>query len=174
MRLFIAIPLGRVMKERIGAVQEEFRRQRVRGNYTPAENLHVTLAFIGEFGDPDRVLDAVSTVRFRPFRITLDGIGRFDRLWWTGVSKSPELEKLAHNVRYALAENGIPFDRKRFRPHITILRKPEYAQGEPQGIDVDPVSMTVDGVSLMRSDRGKNGMIYTEVGFVSADEEAAE
>ena len=32
-----------------------------------------------------------------------------------------------------------------------------------------PVSMTVDHIALMKSDRGKNGMIYTELGTVSAD-----
>ncbi len=30
-----------------------------------------------------------------------------------------------------------------------------------------PATMTVSRVSLMRSDRGKNGMIYTELGSVS-------
>lgn len=29
--------------------------------------------------------------------------------------------------------------------------------------------MTVDAVSLMRSDRGKNGMIYTEIGRITAE-----
>lgn len=34
----------------------------------------------------------------------------------------------------------------------------------------EPVSMQVDTISLMRSDRGRNGMIYTELGTVEADE----
>ena len=36
-----------------------------------------------------------------------------------------ELEKLAKKVRRALSEAGIPFDRKKFKAHTTILRKPE-------------------------------------------------
>lgn len=31
--------------------------------------------------------------------------------------------------------------------------------------------MTAKRISLMRSDRGKNGMIYTEVGYVGEDYE---
>ena len=31
------------------------------------------------------------------------------------------------------------------------------------GIQIKPAGMTVTRISLMRSDRGKNGMIYTEV-----------
>ena len=32
------------------------------------------------------------------------------------------------------------------------------------GVTVPEVSMTAERVSLMRSERGKNGMIYTELG----------
>ena len=170
MRLFIAIPMKKAMQEKIKDVQAQFLHQQVRGNYTPPENLHMTLAFIGEFGDPDRVLDALEDVRFRPFRITMDRLGQFDRLWWTGLSRCPELDTLVHNVRYALAENGIPFDRKRFRPHITILRKAEYTR-DLEPVLVAPASMIVDSFSLMQSTRGKNGMIYTETGFIPASEE---
>lgn len=170
MRLFLAIPLKHELKEKVKDVQVGFLRQHVRGNYTPPENLHITLAFIGEYGDPDRVMEALEPVRFRPFRITMDRLGQFDQLWWTGLAKCPELDALAHSVRYALAENGIPFDRKRFRAHITILRKPEYTMGDLQPVEMTPASMTVDRICLMQSTRGKNGMIYTELGSLAAEE----
>ena len=61
MRLFIAIPLSEKMKQSVADTQGAFRFRGVRGNYTPEENLHVTLAFIGEYGDPNAVLDALET-----------------------------------------------------------------------------------------------------------------
>ena len=76
------------MKERIKDVQVQLLRQHVHGNYTPSENLHITLAFIGEFGDPDQVMDVIETVRFHPFTITMDRLGQFDKLWWTGLSRN--------------------------------------------------------------------------------------
>ena len=171
MRLFVAIPLKQGIKEKIKEVQAQFLHQQVRGNYTSPENLHITLAFIGDYGNPEKVLDVLETIRFQPFRITMDRLGQFDQLWWTGLSRCPELDALAHNVRYALAENNIPFDRARFRAHITILRKAEYTQGELKPIFVPPASMGVESFSLMQSTRGKNGMIYTELGYVPASEE---
>ena len=165
MRLFIAIPLDGEMLRAALSVQREFSRRGVRGNYTPAENMHLTLAFIGEYPDADLVLDALSTVSFTPFDITLEGIGCFGDLWWVGLKESIPLMSVVRRIRRALAESEIPFDRKRFSPHITLIRK---ASGKMPGIQVQPVTMTVSTISLMRSDRGRNGMIYTELGVKEA------
>ena len=51
MRLFIAIGLNDNIKAALAEMQEAMRRQGIRGNYTRIENLHLTLAFIGEYGD---------------------------------------------------------------------------------------------------------------------------
>ena len=163
MRLFIAIPLNDEMKRCVAKAQEAFRLQKVRGNYIPAENLHITLAFIGEYGDPDEVTDALSKVSFQPFSITMDQIGCFGELWWTGFKKCDELEALAGKVRHVLSDAGIPFDRKKFKPHVTILRKPVYSGQRTAYPEFKPAEMTVTNFSLMRSDRGKHGMIYTEL-----------
>ena len=169
MRLFIAIPLSNEMKRRVAEVQDMFRSHSVRGNYTPAENLHITLAFIGEYHDPDEVMDALSRVSFQPFSLSMDHIGCFGELWWTGFENSDELEVLAGKVRRVLAEAGIPFDRKKFKAHVTILRKPVYMGKRMGAVEFEPARMRVEKISLMRSDRGKHGMIYTELGTMMAE-----
>ena len=165
MRLFIAINLSDELKTALINAQNAMYDRGVRGSYSPEENLHLTLAFIGEYPDAEAVMDALTAVTFAPFTLSLDGIGRFGDLWWAGVKDSASLTAAARRVRRALAENGIPFDRKRFLPHITLIRR---ATREAAGIRVAPVSMTVNTISLMRSDRGRNGMIYTELGSVEA------
>ena len=169
MRLFISINLNTEMKRQVRSIQNSFRRQNVRGNYTPDENLHLTLAFIGEYGDPDAVLEAMESASFSPFVITMDKVGCFDNLWWAGVDASKALDALSGKLRRALAEAEIPFDRKRFSPHVTFLRKAEHVEKAALShLNVRPVSMKVDRISLMRSTRGKTGMIYTELGYVMA------
>ncbi len=166
MRLFIAINFDKRIKDALIEVQDKMKMQGVRGNFTKPENLHLTLAFIGEYGDPDFVKDVIEEIRIAPFDITLDGMGSFGNLWWAGMKKSDKLETLARILRRRLAENDIPFDRKRFNPHVTLIRKPESVMPLSPNDYADiihDVSMTVDHISLMRSDRGKNGMIYTEV-----------
>ena len=170
MRLFIAIQLSDETKHLVTDVQDTFRYMKVRGNYSPSENLHVTLAYIGEYNDPDAVLEAMERVPFSAFSITMDKVGCFGDLWWTGFDESHDLETLAKNLRHALSDAGIPYDKKKFKAHVTFLRKPEYANGSSiSHMSVEPKTMPVTRISLMQSTRGKNGMIYTELGSVVAE-----
>lgn len=169
MRLFVAIQLNQSVKQPAKDVQDTFKQFGVRGNYTSQENLHITLAFIGEYGDPNAVIDALKSVRFTPFAVTIDEVGSFDELWWMGPSGSDDLNRLAGKVRHALSDAGIDFDKKKFKPHVTILRKPVYGkEGRMVHMSIEPESLMADRISLMSSTRGKNGMIYKEIGSVSA------
>ena len=130
----------------------------------------MTLAFIGEHSNPDAVMEAMERVPFSAINITMDKVGCFGDFWWTGLEESRELEVLAKNLRHALADAGIPYDKKKFKPHVTFLREPDYSAGQRiSHISVEPRTMTVTGISLMQSTRGKSGMIYTELGSVSAE-----
>ncbi len=166
MRLFIAVALSDSMRSSLVRIQNAWYRAGVRGRYSPEENLHITLAFIGEYPAPDAVLDALSTVSFEPIPLALDGIGSFGDLWWAGLAGSPALEAVSRRILRALAENRIPFDRKRFSPHITLLRKAAVPVIPP--VEIMPASMVADSIVLFRSDRGKNGMIYTGIGSIPA------
>ena len=160
MRLFIAINLDDKLRNALVEMQESMRRQGVRGNYTRMENLHLTLAFIGEYGDPDAVNEVLASIPLEPFRLALRGYGSFGNLYWAGLEDNDKLSAYVKRLRRALAEKGIPFDRK-FSPHITLLR--QASAGLPR-LRVSSAAMEVRRVSLMRSERGKNSMIYTEIG----------
>ena len=171
MRLFIAINLNEEMKDALIDIQDTMRTYGIRGKDTPPENMHLTLAFIGEYDDPERVKEVVESIEIRPFEMTLKGIGAFRDLWWVGTENSSPLMAISRRLRRALAEADIPFDKKKFSPHITVIRR---ANGTLSGEAADEiaanaimahggVSMHVDHISLMRSDRGKYGMIYTEL-----------
>ena len=166
MRLFIAINLSEEMKESLMYIQDAMRDCGIYGRETVSENMHLTLAFIGDFDDPDYVKRVINSIDIRPFDISLSSVGAFRDLWWVGIEDSPPLQAVVRKLRRALSNAGIPFDRKRFRPHITIIRRAEgdLADISDAGLESHTdVSMTVDHISLMRSDRGKQGMVYTEL-----------
>ena len=66
-------------------------------------------------------------------------------------------------------EEEIPFDRKKFMPHVTLIRRADCTKGKaflPEFQESDP--MRVSGISLMKSEQGRHGMVYTEIGYVRA------
>lgn len=169
MRLFIAINFDETVLEALTNLQNEWTTLGVRGNFTPLQNLHLTLAFIGEYGNPNAVLDAMNSVNFTPFNVALDGIGTFRDIFWAGLAENNALSNYVRRLRRALAEHDIPFDRKKFSPHITLVRRAEFNGTIEELLKNPPVGqMKVNVVSLMSSTRGKHGMIYTKVGGVEA------
>ena len=169
MRLFIALQLNDEMKDALQEMQHYMQSRGVKGNYTRRDNLHLTLAFIGEFEDPEIILEAIGRAGLRPFEISLSGTGSFKSLWWAGIDGGLALQSFARRLRRELDNSGIPYDRKKFAPHITLIRRPECCgRDTEQEIlkalnDTEEIKMTVDHASLMRSDRGEHGMLYTEI-----------
>ncbi len=161
MRLFLGIRFDDPFRDQLVRLQDLLQDCGLRGSYTAADNLHITLAFIGEYSDPDRISDLIEEIGFEPFDICLKGIGNFGDLYWAGIGKQPELDKLAKRVRRILAENAVPYDRKQFRPHVTLVRNAVFARSFCLPADIPEASMTVTGITLYRSDRAKKGMVYT-------------
>ena len=151
MKLFIAINLTPNIKQTLRDVQDFCLANGIQGNYTPEENLHLTLAYIGEYPDPDHVLDVMEIIHSSPFSITIDGLGNFEDLWWAGLHPSPILIKTVSRLRRALSDNQIPYDRRKFIPHITLIRKASIQNHFPV-FPLEPISMNIDHLSLMRSD----------------------
>ena len=81
MRLFIAIQLNDALKDELEDVQLLMRDNGIHGNYTRRENLHLTLAFIGDYSDPYYVKEILDGIDFEPFTISNEGIGSFGNLW---------------------------------------------------------------------------------------------
>ena len=170
MRLFLAIQFEKQILDALTGFQRELRKIGAVGNYTREENLHLTLAFIGEYGAPEAVLDAMEQVAFRPFDLRLDGMGSFGDLLWVGISAEEELSAVVRRLRHELSDSGIPFDRKKFQPHITLIRTVRYKSDQRLPLEhLYTEAMTVKRISLMKSERGRNGMVYTEIGYIEAD-----
>ena len=160
MRLFAAVCLTDGAKDALVCAQAYLLEQGLSGRPSPRGNLHVTLAFIGEWPDPAAASAALSRVRFSPFKLEPEGIGAFGDTVWAGVKASSPLCALARDVRRALARAGIPYDAKPFAPHITLLRG---AKGSIPRVGPIGAPMAVDRFYLMKSDLSRGGAAYTPV-----------
>lgn len=160
MRLFIAILLSEEMKKSVTGTMHELKKAGVRGSYVPAQNLHVTLSFIGETKDAAAIKAALQTLDDKPFRMSFAEWGVFDNLLWVGIKGNQGLNKLARHVAAALDEAQIQYDRKKFVPHITIIRN----MGGPwKKISPPKGDMSVKKVSLMKSEQKDGKRIYSEI-----------
>ena len=168
MRLFIAIPFSEEFREELLRVQREMKVNGVRGNFSRPENLHVTVAFLGEVKDPAPAMKALASVPVPELRLTSGPLGNFGELLWIGLRKNSALEEYVAEVRHALDNAGVEYDRKKFRPHITLVRRADwpYQVLVEELAEVHRVRMTVDRVCLMKSERLNGKLTYTVVGEV--------
>lgn len=164
MRLFVAIDLSDDMKKAAVKILHDIKSAGVTGSFAPAKNLHVTLCFIGEVSDSKPVEEALSTVKFKPFRLSFAQPGNFRDLLYIATRGGQGINNLATDIRKAFDAAGISYDNKKFTPHITLVRR---ASGKPGNITVPDTDMMVKKVSLMRSDNVGGKTVYKEIFSIS-------
>jgi 2'-5' RNA ligase len=90
-----------------------------------AENIHLTLAFIGDL-EQSRALslkDALSGTTFEPIPAwTLTHLGNFGSILWCAGADLPQISQASISVRDLLRSLKISHDKKRFAAHITLAR----------------------------------------------------
>lgn len=161
MRLFIAIQLSEKMRKALVSCLHDLKKQGVEGNYVPAQNLHLTLAFIGEYRDPEQVKRILASVPLPAFRLALSEKGNFGNILWAGVKGNQKLKTYVRDLRAALKNAGIPFEDDRFTPHITLIRK--VSARSPCQVHLPKAEMEVKRASLMKSETKNGKVTYREV-----------
>ncbi|MCY4478023.1 MAG: RNA 2',3'-cyclic phosphodiesterase [Gammaproteobacteria bacterium] len=126
-RLFFALwPEDRLRTRIVRASRAEVRG--TGGKPTPAENLHMTLHFLGLTPEDliEPLIDRVSALPLDPFELTLDQYGYWQRTrtLWLGLHETPPaLAELARDLGRISHELGLPRARRAFIPHMTLARK---------------------------------------------------
>jgi 2'-5' RNA ligase len=183
-RCFVAVLLPERVRAGLAAVCAELRGQTRGLSWVRADNLHLTLRFLGEVEPAmlphvqEAVTDAASAVA--PFTVSLDGLGGFPpgrapRVLWAGVSTGGEEMMALHTgLETALAARGIPRESRPFHPHVTLARArdPRGAGGLASVLGAGPPfgEAPVAALHLMRSEldpRGARYSVVTEARFTA-------
>lgn len=126
-RLFFALWPGEKGAGELAIVAQALA-QLAKGKPTPAEKIHLTLAFLGEI-DEERARAArlaASGVRASAFSFALDIVGSFKRagVAWAGTAKPvADLERLQSSLARRLVAAGFEFEERPFAAHITLARR---------------------------------------------------
>ena len=173
LRAFFALDLPSAVQVRAAQAAEELRRAVPEGvRWVPAENLHLTLKFLGDVGErqvPQLVERALAKLApVSPFEVELSGFGalpnaRTARVVWLGVSKgSREMARIARKLDAAGASIGVERERRPFRAHLTLgrLRSPARAALE-RAATPEEISFRVQEIVLYESRLSSDGARYS-------------
>ena len=169
MRLFVALDLPFALREALSRLS--FGLQGAR--WVPPDNYHLTLRFLGELANPvaEEVDHALASLRARRFALALSGTVTFERSGrtvslWAGVIREPALEHLRSKVETALQRIGLPSERRRFQPHVSLARVDGVAPVRVAGwvqahnlLRTEPAS--VEHFTLFSSRLGSEQAVYT-------------
>ncbi len=117
------------------------------------ENLHLTVAFLGNVEDARiaEVERAACDVAPRVASLVLDqpGYWKHNRIAWAGASVVPvEIETCVAELRSALERSHISFDKKGFVSHVTLLRDAREPRAMPA---LGAIDWKLDGFALVQS-----------------------
>lgn len=124
-RLFVALPLPEALRESLFALSAGLPGAR----WTDPEKMHLTLRFIGEVDGrmADDVAEALDSIRMAEFPLELRGLGTFVEkrgatVVWAGVRPNEALMRLRGKVESAVTRVGLPPERRKFHPHVSLAR----------------------------------------------------
>ncbi|MGI5935349.1 MAG: RNA 2',3'-cyclic phosphodiesterase [Oscillospiraceae bacterium] len=166
MRLFIAINFNTETRSRLLSLRDELRARLERGRFSAPENLHLTLAFLGECDAKQTatVKAAMDAVSFRPLLLSVGCVGRFKRdggdVWWAGVSESKPLSDLQRGLTDKLIASGFTLEKRKYSPHITLGRE---VVTDTSPWVFEAFGETVGKIELMKSEQIDGKLTYTPI-----------
>jgi 2'-5' RNA ligase len=133
-----------------------------RGRLLPAQNLHITLLYLGEVESEIRLMleQKADAIQAKLFELKLERFGHWRRpqvLWW-GPKQTPEpLQQLVDSLRQVAQACGIEVEHRPYQAHLTLARKVRHAPGR---ISAEPYEWQVDEFALVRSTLLPEGAHY--------------
>ena len=179
-RLFIALDVSEAIRRKVHAAAAALPAGDSKINFVAAENIHLTLHFLGEVAD-ERVMDVHRAVeqaagQVGPFELAVTGLkavppqGRL-RMVWAGVTEQTgRLARLHELLGAGLHEGGFQTDHRPFSPHLTLarVRATREADAIRQAVAAEEGrpfgTCRIDEIVAYSSQLTKKGPIYEAMG----------
>ncbi len=160
-RLFFALWPQPELADRLQALAGKTLRSGD-GRRVAAENIHLTLAFLGavDAAFRDCAEQVAATIRAGAFTLMLEQIGCWSRtgILWAGPARVPEpLLHLVQGLNAALAGCGYAPERRPYAAHLTLARK---VRRGTKPAPIDPLVWEVRRFCLVRSRLDAGGAHY--------------
>lgn len=169
-RAFFAIWPDPVAKSRLIELGGKLQRESIcSGHATKGENIHLTLAFLGEMSPSRlatlfRLAAEIPPSAARAFDLVIEKIGyrKHKGILYAGVDHIPdELDKLVQTLHSTLISGGFMLESRPYWPHITLMRHascsalPELSEW---------ITWQAREWMLIKSEQTSGGSVYTPIG----------
>ncbi|MBU0980836.1 MAG: RNA 2',3'-cyclic phosphodiesterase [Nanoarchaeota archaeon] len=156
MRSFVALDIPEGLITKLKYIQDALRGH---GQFSFPKSFHLTLSYLGEIEDAERIIEGLSQIRFDPFKFKLDKVGMFGkRVIWIGIKPEQDVVELAKQVRKAAP----PKDSK-FHPHITLARI-KWLKDQDWKVTIPEDEVLVEAFKLYKSTLTPEGAVYEVLG----------
>ncbi len=176
-RTFIALPVSDQVRKRAAHLIDRLSVTATKISWVAPDNLHLTLKFLGDQSDHELagVCRAVQQVAqgTDPLEFRCHGAGAFPRperprTLWIGVDQGADaLREFQQRLEDELAEQGLPRERRQYRPHLTVGRvrsggapMEELGQLVARQADFRVGQVEADEVFVMASQLRRGGSAY--------------
>ena len=158
MRLFFALWPPPETAQALARWAAEVHRQSG-GKVNAVENIHLTLAFLGE-APPEPAIGAARGIKGRRHQLPIDAaryVKKNEMVWVGPATMPPELAALAADLRNVLTSAGFALEERPFAAHVTLLRKAHMPKAIPP---LPRVEWPVEEFVLVRSRTSPQGSVY--------------
>jgi 2'-5' RNA ligase len=131
-RAFVAVPIGEAVREGLERAQKQLREANAHVSWVRPENIHLTLAFLGDIFESQmpglaKLLECVAQ-EFPAFEVHAEKVGFFGserspRVVWVGL-EPPEgpLNMLQASLAEGIRSLGFALEDRPFHAHLTLGR----------------------------------------------------
>ena len=177
LRLFLAIDIPDLVRERITEVQNVYKALNLDAAWVKPSNMHLTVKFLGntEPGLIPKITERMTTIAHAtpPFSLTFGNVGVFPnlsrpRVLWIGLDEPQGLlDFLREKVEQEMASLGFPADNKKPVHHLTLgriksgkgVKSLKRAVEASQPLEIKPFG--VSAVQLIKSELTPQGSNYS-------------
>ena len=174
-RLFISLDFPEEVLDKIISIRDEIYPDALL-KWESKNKLHLTLKFLGdvEYEKTDSIIKIIEeTIKInKNFNLKFKNFGLYfrnnrPRILWLGFSGNQSLFKIVDNLENKLKNIGFPKEKRRFHPHLTLLRLKgrenldkiyAFRKYRLPNIEFNPKS-----ISLMKSELKPSGSVYTTI-----------
>lgn len=168
MRLFLAIEPNPEIKNMLATIQGLLKDNFLSAKIVPYEMMHCTLIYFGEKNDTEyqEIDHVISMIDFSGFKLELDQVDFFTKknkhVCYCAIKENQVLHDLYNKLKQSFLDQGIFFDNRNFKAHITLAKNVRLKDNQPIVLPYVPKSsFLVSSIVLYQSHQVKGQLTYT-------------